>query len=122
MGLLLGHHIENERGIIAVVRKVLVLQRKEKKKDRVEVGYENLALASTIAENLSNIEKCDNDLKVLGWYHSHPHITVLPSHVDVKTQGSYQQLDRSFLGLILSVGNKGTLEICAYQSKGMMRS
>lgn len=24
--------------------------------------------------------------RVVGWYHSHPHITVLPSHVDVSTQ------------------------------------
>ena len=24
--------------------------------------------------------------RVVGWYHSHPHITVLPSHIDVDTQ------------------------------------
>ena len=36
-------------------------------------------------------------------YHSHPHITVLPSHVDVQTQGQYQLLDTGFIGLIFSV-------------------
>ena len=24
--------------------------------------------------------------RIIGWYHSHPHITVHPSHVDVNTQ------------------------------------
>jgi BRCA1/BRCA2-containing complex subunit 3 len=24
--------------------------------------------------------------RVIGWYHSHPHITVLPSHIDVASQ------------------------------------
>jgi hypothetical protein len=44
------------------------------------------------------IEKC----RVIGWYHSHPHITVQPSHVDVRTQGQYQAMDPGFLGLIFS--------------------
>jgi proteasome lid subunit RPN8/RPN11 len=35
-------------------------------------------------------------------YHSHPHITVLPSHVDVKTQAAYQMLDEGFVGIIIS--------------------
>jgi hypothetical protein len=65
-------------------------------------------VASTIAEDLS--------LTVIGWYHSHPHITVLPSHVDVKTQGQYQGLG-NFLGLIFSVFDKGRLEMCAFQSR-----
>ncbi len=41
-----------------------------------------------------------------GRYHSHPHITVLPSHVDVRTQASYQMLDRNFVGLIISAFNE----------------
>lgn len=67
--------------------------------------------------------------RVVGWYHSHPHITVQPSHVgacppplprartkgarsrnwprrfaaDVKTQGGYQYLDDCFVGVIFSV-------------------
>jgi hypothetical protein len=42
----------------------------------------------------------------------------MPSHVDVKTQGNYQQLDVGFIGLIFSVFDKGRLEICAFQSRG----
>ncbi|KAL1447646.1 hypothetical protein MTO96_028450 [Rhipicephalus appendiculatus] len=42
-------------------------------------------------------------MRVLGWYHSHPHITVWPSHVDVQTQAIYQMMDEGFVGLIFSV-------------------
>ena len=41
-------------------------------------------------------------------YHSHPHITVLPSHVDVRTQAMYQSMDEGFIGLIFSVFNQVT--------------
>ncbi|XP_045141383.1 lys-63-specific deubiquitinase BRCC36 isoform X2 [Echinops telfairi] len=41
-------------------------------------------------------------MRVVGWYHSHPHITVWPSHVDVRTQAMYQMMDQSFVGLIFS--------------------
>ncbi|KAF4077703.1 hypothetical protein AMELA_G00211020 [Ameiurus melas] len=40
--------------------------------------------------------------RVVGWYHSHPHITVWPSHVDVRTQAMYQMMDQGFVGLIFS--------------------
>lgn len=106
MGLLLGTLINNNTE--AFVQRSMVLSRKDKKKDRVEVSYADLGLASTVAEDLS--------LRVVGWYHSHPHITVLPSHVDVKTQGQYQALG-NFLGLIFSVFDKGRLEMCAFQSR-----
>ncbi len=42
-------------------------------------------------------------LQVIGWYHSHPKITVWPSHVDLRTQENYQALDSCFVGLIFSV-------------------
>ena len=106
MGLLLGTLINNDTE--AFVQRSMVLSRKDKKKDRVEVSYADLGLASTVAEDLS--------LRVVGWYHSHPHITVLPSHVDVKTQGQYQALG-NFLGLIFSVFDRGQLEMCAFQSR-----
>eukprot|EP01041_Mallomonas_annulata_P010560 gene10560-22037_t len=118
MGLLLGCLNETSEGTEAIVRRSMVLSRKDKKKDRVEVGYENLAYASTVAERLAEAD--NSECRILGWYHSHPHITVLPSHVDVKTQGSYQQLDRGFLGLIFSVFDKGRLEVCAFQSRGIV--
>ncbi|KAG9465750.1 hypothetical protein GDO78_017793 [Eleutherodactylus coqui] len=41
-------------------------------------------------------------MRVVGWYHSHPHITVWPSHVDVRTQAMYQMMDVGFVGLIFS--------------------
>lgn len=44
-------------------------------------------------------------IQVLGWYHSHPHITVWPSHVDVGTQADYQLMDSNFIGLIFSCFN-----------------
>ena len=43
--------------------------------------------------------------RVVGWYHSHPNITVPPSHVDLRTQANYQNMDRDFVGLIFSVFN-----------------
>ncbi|EOA35467.1 hypothetical protein CARUB_v10020676mg [Capsella rubella] len=59
--------------------------------------------------------------RVIGWYHSHPHITVLPSHVDVRTQTMYQLLDPGFIGLIFSCfsedANKvGRIQVIAFQS------
>lgn len=66
---------------------------------------------------MSSIDNINQN--VIGWYHSHPHITAMPSHVDVKTQGSYQLLDAGFIGLIFSVFDKGRFEICAFQSRGI---
>ncbi|KAI5236175.1 Lys-63-Specific Deubiquitinase Brcc36 [Manis pentadactyla] len=40
-------------------------------------------------------------MRVVGWYHSHPHITVWPSHVDVRTQAMYQMMDQGFTGRVL---------------------
>ncbi|KAH7941431.1 hypothetical protein HPB49_013680 [Dermacentor silvarum] len=54
-------------------------------------------LKETLAINLRK------PMRVLGWYHSHPHITVWPSHVDVQTQAIYQMMDEGFVGLIFSV-------------------
>ncbi|KAL3511862.1 hypothetical protein ACH5RR_024579 [Cinchona calisaya] len=59
--------------------------------------------------------------RVIGWYHSHPHITVLPSHVDVRTQAMYQLLDSGFIGLIFSCFSEdaqkvGRIQLTAFQS------
>ena len=72
--------------------------------DRVEASPEQLASAMASAEKLS--EDSGIKVRVIGWYHSHPHITVLPSHVDVRTQASYQQLDAGFIGIIFSTFNQ----------------
>lgn len=68
--------------------------------DRVEASPEQLAAAASTAEQLTAAS--GRRTRVVGWVHSHPHITVLPSHVDVATQAAYQQLDAGFVGLIVS--------------------
>lgn len=111
MGLLLGYQYQSQ----LFITRSLVLSRKDRQKDRVEVGDELLASSSAVAEALSEID--GHNETIVGWYHSHPHITVMPSHVDVKTQGIYQQLDSSFIGLIFSVFDGGRFDVCAFQSK-----
>lgn len=65
--------------------------------------------------------------RVIGWYHSHPHITVLPSHVDVRTQHHWQQMvtpravcadvvltlkqDPNFVGLIFACFGKAQQQV-----------
>jgi JAB1/Mov34/MPN/PAD-1 ubiquitin protease len=52
--------------------------------DRVECGGEQMA---EVAQKAEQITKDTGRLtRVVGWYHSHPHITVLPSHIDINTQ------------------------------------
>ena len=67
----------------------------------MEASPEQLAAAASMAERLTAAG--GQRTRVVGWVHSHPHITVLPSHVDVATQAAYQQLDAGFVGLITSV-------------------
>ncbi|GLC46895.1 hypothetical protein PLESTM_001942100 [Pleodorina starrii] len=79
-----------------------------------------MARCSAHAERLSR--ETGERVRVVGWYHSHPHITVLPSHVDVRTQAMYQLLDPGFVGLIVSTFNRdaasqaGTVQLTAFQS------
>lgn len=125
MGLLLGH-VNSNTSTVTITRS-LILNRRDKQIDRVEVGFEDLSNASTIVENMShriqrNNKNINNDtdnsqqIRIIGWYHSHPHITVLPSSVDVRTQGEYQALDSGFIGLIFSAFDVGKFEVCAFQS------
>ncbi|XP_054445925.1 lys-63-specific deubiquitinase BRCC36-like [Pteronotus mesoamericanus] len=85
---------------IVHIHSVIILQRSDKRKDRVEISPEQLSAASTEAERLAELTGCP--MRVVGWYHSHPHITVWPSHVDVRTQAMYQMMDQGFVGLIFS--------------------
>jgi len=71
-------------------------------------------------------KKIGKPMMVIGWYHSHPHITVFPSHVgellehmlpkdqhlidmdsllDLRTQLSQQLMDDKFFGIIVSCFN-----------------
>ena len=110
MGLLMGK-VEGE---VVRLSSLTPIRRITKQKDRVEIDNNSLVAASRRAEELG--------LQVLGWYHSHPHITVHPSHVDLRTQLNYQALDKSFIGLIFSVFNadpvqsQDTREVVAFQT------
>lgn len=62
----------------------------------MEASPEQMARCSAVAERFS-IET-GTLTRVVGWYHSHPHITVHPSHVDVRTQaGPSSVLLQTFL-------------------------
>ncbi|KAJ3061230.1 BRCA1 BRCA2-containing complex, subunit 3 [Podochytrium sp. JEL0797] len=84
-------------GLIVTVTHCLFCQRKDKRRDRVEISSEQLSQAISYADSTNTA--------VIGWAHSHPHITVLPSHVDLRCQRDQQMLSESFIGLILSVFN-----------------
>lgn len=99
MGLLIGE-VDDEN--ISHVHAIIMLRRLDKRKDRVEISPEQLSNASTDAENIGFSTRAQKPLRVVGWYHSHPHITVWPSHVDVKTQAMYQFMDDNFIGVIIS--------------------
>ncbi|NXE67072.1 BRCC3 deubiquitinase, partial [Calcarius ornatus] len=94
---------------IVHIHSVIILRRSDKRKDRVEISPEQLSAASTEAEisfsrDSSRLARgmTGRPMRVVGWYHSHPHITVWPSHVDVRTQAMYQMMDQGFVGLIFS--------------------
>ncbi|CAN8188420.1 unnamed protein product [Coccothraustes coccothraustes] len=105
MGLCIG---EVDTNRIVHIHSVIILRRSDKRKDRVEISPEQLSAASTEAEisfsrDSSRLAKMTGrPMRVVGWYHSHPHITVWPSHVDVRTQAMYQMMDQGFVGLIFS--------------------
>jgi BRCA1/BRCA2-containing complex subunit 3 len=74
------------------------LLRSDKRKDRVEIPPEQLVAAKEHADR--------NQTRVIGWYHSHPNITILPSQLDLKTQLTWQQMEQGFVGLIFSCFHK----------------
>ncbi|GAA6092054.1 lys-63-specific deubiquitinase BRCC36 [Tachysurus ichikawai] len=82
MGLCIG---EVDTNRIVHIHSVIILRRSDKRKDRHRLA-----------------EMTGRPVRVVGWYHSHPHITVWPSHVDVRTQAMYQMMDQGFVGLIFS--------------------
>ncbi|GBG88295.1 hypothetical protein CBR_g46861 [Chara braunii] len=125
MGLLLGDvEYPEDRTAVAHVWAVAPQTRSDRRKDRVETNPEQLAAASAEAERLTAVT--GRRTRVIGWYHSHPHITVLPSHVDVRTQGMYQMLDEGFVGLIFSCFSEdasltGRVQAIAFQSVDMRK-
>eukprot|EP01091_Cochliopodium_minus_P018509 TRINITY_DN7530_c0_g1_i1.p1 TRINITY_DN7530_c0_g1~~TRINITY_DN7530_c0_g1_i1.p1 ORF type:complete len:613 (+),score=131.94 TRINITY_DN7530_c0_g1_i1:31-1869(+) len=120
MGLLLGDCKEEDNGLITTIWAVQVLQRIDKRKDRVEVSDEQIIFAQEKAEKLT--KETGRYTRVIGWYHSHPHITIHPSHIDLGTQKNYQQLHEGFVGLIFSCFDesnqtkKGSIQVIAFQT------
>jgi len=112
----MGLYIGTMEGEVAKVQSLIPIRRTTKEKDRVEIDAVDLATASQKAEDVG--------LRVVGWYHSHPHITVHPSHIDLATQYSYQaHCDSNFFGLIFSVFNydnklgQDTREVIAFRTE-----
>ncbi len=105
MGLLIGQaqRDENDQTVIEISA-LRIVPRLDKRPDRVEVSDDQMILATQVVEDLAKKEDKPG-LSVIGWYHSHPKITVWPSHVDLRTQFSYQSLSKHFVGLIFSVFN-----------------
>ncbi|KAG0360897.1 BRCA1 BRCA2-containing complex, subunit 3 [Podila minutissima] len=119
MGMLMGDWVKEGPTEIARVDGVSLLTRSEKRKDRVEIGPEQLILAAVEAEEIT--KATGKTTRVIGWYHSHPHITVFPSHVDLRTQLSQQIMDRRFIGMIVSCFNTNgdlanKIQITCFQS------
>lgn len=121
MGLLLGDIQYTSKGAaIASVWCAAPQTRLDRRKDRVETNPEQLAAATAQADRMT--AATGQTTRVIGWYHSHPHITVMPSHVDVRTQAMYQMLDPGFVGLIFSCFSQdssqvGRIQAIAFQSQ-----
>jgi BRCA1/BRCA2-containing complex subunit 3 len=116
MGLLLGQ-VVNEGQVDQTINilSTICMTRKCKEKDRVEFDELQIAKASELAEKLST--EHNTKINVVGWYHSHPNITVPPSNVDLQTQYS-QQYQGPFVGLILSCfGSTNNIKLIAFQTQ-----
>jgi len=123
MGLLIGE-VEDD---ISHIYGVILLKRSDKRKDRVEISPEQLSNASTEAEKMGLITRAAKPLRIVGWYHSHPHITVWPSHVDVRTQFMYQMMDKDFVGIIVScfshdAAHVGKVQVTCFQTANLSSS
>ncbi|KAK8629097.1 hypothetical protein V6N13_077952 [Hibiscus sabdariffa] len=132
MGLLLGDiEYSKDGNVTALIWGASPQSRSDRRKDRVETNPEQLAAASAQADISLNLHRMTastgRTTRVIGWYHSHPHITVLPSHVDVRTQAMYQLLDSGFIGLIFSCFSEdtnkvGRIQVIAFQSSDGKRN
>lgn len=101
MGVLLGDVFTCADGTLgAKIWDCFPLERSVQQRDRVEIAAESLIEASTEAERLSSLT--GQRTRVVGWYHSHPHITPFPSTVDLNSQKMYQQMEQGWVGLIVS--------------------
>ena len=119
MGLLIGNEIKKKDSLIINIFATICLTRKCKEKNRVEFDEIQMAHAIEITNEIKKENKIDAN--VVGWYHSHPKITIPPSNVDLNTQKS-QQYQGTFVGLIVSCfstdSNKiNKINLIAFQTK-----
>lgn len=80
----------HDNGTLVSIVSSVILRRLDKKPDRVEISEEQLVQATLRAEELA--AEVGRPLRVVGWYHSHPHITVWPSHVGMLVIMRYRYL------------------------------
>jgi proteasome lid subunit RPN8/RPN11 len=118
MGLLLGFTEQVEEKFIMNIISTLSLTRNCKEKDRVEFDEIQISKACEVADSISKKQKFS--VNVVGWYHSHPKITIPPSAVDLNTQFSHQ-IFGPFVGLIFSVfnndqSNLNSIKLVAFQT------
>ncbi|KAK8725539.1 hypothetical protein OTU49_010611 [Cherax quadricarinatus] len=78
LGLLVGEFSEGTE-VVCDIHSAVTLRRSDKRKDRVEISPEMLIEAQQRAEQMS--ASSGQELHIVGWYHSHPHITVWPSDI-----------------------------------------
>ncbi|KAK7197720.1 Lys-63-specific deubiquitinase BRCC36 [Novymonas esmeraldas] len=96
--------VGEREGKVAYVWGTHVSERSVQRSDRVEVSPESLASAAAAAERMA--AETGVRTYVVGWYHSHPRIPVVPSAVDLSTQSRFQRhVESGWVGLIASVFN-----------------
>lgn len=117
MGLLLGRITPDGHAHLFAAETV---PRSDKRTDRVEIPPESLVAVTERAEALT--AEVGEKVRVIGWYHSHPHITPFPSHVDLASQAIYQSMEPRWVGLIFSCFNvhkatqRGSLTLHSFQT------
>ncbi|KAG9067951.1 Enzyme that catalyzes the fourth step in the histidine pathway [Linnemannia hyalina] len=111
MGMLMGDWITEGTTEIARVDGVSLLTRSEKRKDRVEIGPEQLTMAAIEAEEIT--KATGKTTRVIGWS---------STHYDLRTQLSQQLMDSRFIGMIVSCFNKDSelsnkIQVTCFQSR-----
>ncbi|KAI1292958.1 BRCA1 BRCA2-containing complex, subunit 3 [Mortierella claussenii] len=113
MHILLAHALSTEKKEgtteIARVDGVSLLTRSEKRKDRVEIGPEQLTMAAIEAEEIT--KATGKTTRVIGWVSLH-----------LRTQLSQQLMDQRFIGMIVSCFNTDSelsnkIQVTCFQSR-----
>ncbi|CAG0915879.1 unnamed protein product [Notodromas monacha] len=101
--------VENNGDVVAHIQFAPSLVRTERLSDRVEIDPDRLVEGSALAEQESESSK--EDVRVLGWYHSHPKITALPSKIDLRTQLNFQIMEKYFCGVVIAVFSSRDVDV-----------